>query len=252
MYPYINIGEMQFPSYALCVFFGAIVSIVILTCFWRARRVLHVYMPSLAHGFIGLILSAKLFGILSKGVYNFTETGKWDLYDAVTNSGIVYWGGLLGFIFAIFLSCKLRKKSFGEIANSLAVVIPLFHGFGRIGCFFAGCCYGKETESFMSVPYRIGFEGTWVGRYPTQLCEAGFEFVVFSALFWWYCYKRREKGFELLYVYVAVYSIFRFFIEFYRADKVRGALGAISFSQIISVITLIFAVFMFIKKERTI
>lgn len=239
MYPYFYIGEIRFSTYASCIFVGAVLSVALLTYFWRSKKMLHVFMPSLAIGFIGLALGAKLFGIISKSIYNKVETGYCDINDSIFNSGIVYWGGLIGFLVAIYLNCQLQKKDFGDIANSLAVVIPLFHGFGRLGCYFAGCCYGRTDDSLFSLPYRLSFDGEWEKRIPVQLIEAGFEFALFVILFCLYLQRRQNKEMHFINFYLVLYSVFRFMIEFFRGDTVRGVIVGLSFSQIISIIVLI-------------
>ena len=239
MYPYFYIGEIRFSTYAACILVGAVLSVALLTYFWRSKKMLHVFMPSLAIGFIGLALGAKLFGIVSKSIYNKVETGYWDINDSIFNSGIVYWGGLLGFLAAIYLNCRLRNKDFSDIINSLAIVIPLFHGFGRLGCYFAGCCYGRRDDGFFSLPYRLALDGEWEKRLPVQLIEAGFEFALFVILFSLYLQRRQKKEVHFINFYLILYSVFRFMIEFFRGDTVRGVIVGLSFSQIISMIVFI-------------
>ncbi len=249
MCPYFYIGEICFSTYASCVFVGAILSTTLLTYFWRTDKKLHIFMPSLAIGFGGLVLGAKLFGIISKSIYNKVENGCWNMNDSILNSGIVYWGGLIGFLLVIYLNCLFRKKDFNNIANSLAVVIPLFHGFGRLGCYFAGCCYGRIDEGFFSLPYRFGVDEEWEKRLPVQLIEAGFEFCLFVILFRFYLHRRQNKKMNLLKFYLVIYSSFRFLIEFFRGDNVRGILIGFSFSQIISMIVLIYISVVIIRKR---
>lgn len=249
MYPYFYIGDIRFSTYASCIFVGSVLSVALLTYFWRSKKMLHAFMPSLAIGLIGLAFGAKLFGIISKSIYNKAETGYCDINDSIFNSGIVYWGGLIGFLVAIYLNCRLRKKDFSDIANSLAVVIPLFHGFGRLGCYFAGCCYGRRDDSLFSLPYRLGFDGEWEKRLPVQLIEAGFEFALFVILFRLYLHRRQNKEMHLISFYLVLYSIFRFLIEFFRGDNVRGVIAGLSFSQIISMIVLTYISTVFIRKR---
>ena len=75
-----------------------------------------------------------------------------------------------------------------EYRDILAVIIPIFHFFGRIGCFFAGCCYGKITNSNISVIYTNKIDNTIVtaSRIPTQLIEAGLNFVLFLCILIFY------------------------------------------------------------------
>jgi len=106
-------------------------------------------------------------------------------------------------------------KNFGKILDSVAVGILIAHGFGRLGCFAAGCCYGIESSLFgIDFPH-----GHSVGQVlPTQLYEAGFLFLLAYAL---HAYKR-FKGREFA-SYLVGYGVFRFLLEFLRGDD-RGAI----------------------------
>ena len=107
-----------------------------------------------------------------------------------------------------------------------ALLVPLFHGFARIGCYFGRCCYGIEMSG-------AAFSHFFEHRLPVQLMEAGFNFLLFVALLLLYFYKKQSRG-KLVRGYLLSYAIFRFIIEFFRGDALRGGFGPLSFSQWVS------------------
>ena len=169
------------------------------------------------------IASAFLF----QAVYNFFETGVFRLRGLTFMGGLT--GGALCFILFALLSRRpeIRKAFFSE-AELAAPCIALAHGIGRIGCFLAGCCYGKESE------HGLYFPALNARVIPTQLIEACFLFALFGVLLWM-TLKNKPVGVNLI-VYCLAYSVFRFIIEFYRDDPSGAFLGALSPSQAQSII----------------
>ncbi len=164
-------------------------------------------------------------------------------------------------IFGIpFSFLYLRKKKFGffKIADALSPSIALAHGFGRVGCFSAGCCYGREMSCPISVTFTnpIAHQHTGVPLgvplFPTQLIEAIFNFLNF--LFLLLIYKKRGSEGRVFSFYILNYSIFRFIIEFFRGDPDRGILFSEPFTfslpQLISVLGIIFAIFLFLRIKK--
>lgn len=223
-----------------------------------------------------LILSAVLavavgfFGaILFQGIYDYIETGTFSL-----QSGMTFYGGLIFGAGAFLLSWfflskpfKLDKEArarFSDMASIAAVVVPLAHGFGRFGCLFAGCCHGKETDAWYGVThYDLTLSGELIeaGKFvPVQLFEAVFLLALAGALAYLYFRMARKekpmKKFPLLPVYMVVYGIWRFFIEYARGDD-RGQ-TIVSFltpSQLVAVILVAggiayFCVWYFVFRKR--
>lgn len=185
----------------------------------------------LSGSLIPLYAGAKLFGILSLGLYRLSIGRPLD-WSLVSNSGIVFYGGMLGYLLStrVLISRYIlykRSSSWGLVA----LVIPLFHGFARLGCYFGHCCYG--------IPMDGAFWGHFFEhRLPVQLMEAGFNLGLFGVLLWLYLRRRPMRG-RLVRVYLLSYALFRFGIEFFRGDAVRGSLGPLSFSQWVSVLILL-------------
>lgn len=168
--------------------------------------------------------------------------------------GMVYYGGLLGALIAAAIHVKVSKTlKKGEVFDILAVVIPLFHTFGRIGCFLGGCCYGAES-SFGFIVHQNIVNPAIVGvrRLPIQLIESGCNFLLFLVLL--FLFRKKRLPGRLIYVYLAVYSVVRFILEFFRGDSIRGLWFGLSTSQWVSIGIFIFVAIrvaiMIIKKQK--
>jgi phosphatidylglycerol---prolipoprotein diacylglyceryl transferase len=174
----------------------------------------------------------------------------WDYYIAhprdilsiaTFQSGGTFYGGVIGAILTIVVYSLVQKMALISVLDTYAAAVPLGHAIGRMGCFFAGCCYGKPT----TLPWGIEFKnlsaaqivGTPLGihLHPTQLYEAGAEFVNFAILVWLGA-RQRFKG-ELLGTYFLLYGVERGTIEFFRGDPGRTMLfhDTISLMQIVSI-----------------
>lgn len=193
----------------------------------------------------GAILMGMVYNIVTNLSYNQPIT--WDTFKY---TGIVFYGGLTGFIFSFcILSRIITKKLNAEALDVIAVCIPLFHTFARIGCFTAGCCYGIESHAWYSIHYtnRIKDNIISADRIPTQLLESSVELLLFSVLLILFIKKKRTT--ELLFLYLTIYAVYRFFAEFLRGDWDRNVFKILSGSQIYSVFILIIIVIFFIKRK---
>ena len=171
--------------------------------------------------------------------------------------GSVFYGGLLGGILVAYL--YMRKKKDIDLDPYIGIgtlCIPLFHTFGRIGCFLSGCCYGIECEYGLYFNHSTAPGCAGVCRFPVQLVEAGCNLLLFIVMFILYN-KKRISGKSTFKLYLVSYATIRFCLEFLRGDEYRGFVGLISTSQFISLI-IIFVVILFelvnklIRKRKTI
>lgn len=151
--------------------------------------------------------------------------------------GAVFYGGLLGGLAAGALYLRIRRLPFAAYADIAAPAIPLFHAFGRIGCFLGGCCYGIPWEGGITYTRALSPEANGVARFPVQLLESALLFALFfllAALF-----RRGALRAKLLALYLAVYAALRFLLEFLRGDAIRGVYFGLSTSQWISLAILL-------------
>ncbi len=162
---------------------------------------------------------------------------------AIWKGGLVFYGGVLGAVPVGIWYVRKHKLPVWRTADIMAPSIALGHAFGRLGCFFAGCCYGASCTG----PFCITFSDPrslaplGVPLFPTQLMESGGEFLIFIVLL----VLRRYKKFDgqLFGLYLVFYAVLRFTIEFFRGDAVRGLYfgGLVSTSQIIAIIMVLVA-----------
>jgi phosphatidylglycerol:prolipoprotein diacylglycerol transferase len=188
-------------------------------------------------------------------------------FTAWITGGQVFYGGLFGALAAGFLcGAKQFRSSLPRMLDLAVPVIPLFHFFGRLGCFAAGCCYGAESTWGPVFTRAIPSEANGSSRIPVQLVEAAFNLGLFFLLFVLGKTQNKKPSFEacggqvdhkyarapwpaffprgrLLYVYLLLYPPGRFVLEFFRGDRYRGFWGPLSTSQWISMALAAFAFF---------
>lgn len=169
------------------------------------------------------------FASLFQSVYNYVKSPSLGFR---LGGGMTFIGGLIGGVACFLCIYAFMRKRYEERLYQVISLLPcsilIAHAFGRIGCFFAGCCYGKETDG----PLGVKFPDLPNPVHPTQLYEAAFLFALFAVCFLLILKKDFKHNMSL---YLIAYGVFRFFIEFLRGDE-RGALvGAISPSQFWSV-----------------
>ena len=237
MYPYIHI---TLPSYGVLAFIGGFFAMVFL--FFRLEKYnveFVAFLKLFVISVVGGVLGSKLLFAITQIPWLIEHFSLQNLILLIPQSGYVYYGGLFGVLFALYFVTKNDLEKRDNVFRLIVPAIPLFHAFGRIGCFMAGCCYGIELDN----PINIGiFEFT---RFPVQIIEALFEFIMFI-LFSVLAYKK-AKIYSLA-NYLLMYAVFRFLIEFKRGDEVRGIwAGGLSTAQYVS---LIIVAIILIKKVK--
>ena len=257
MLPYIYIFGFPIPMYGLMAILGFGASL-----FVAMRWTEKYYIPKIDLGFASVFI---MIGIIvgSKLLYFITHIPKmikyWDVFLEnpwevliVVFSGYVFYGGLIGAAVAVYFYARHYRYSVFAFADVLAPVIPLFHFFGRLGCFFGGCCYGIEYHGLFAIkfPYNeLVPELCEVERFPVQLMESLLNLVLFIFLVW-YSGKKRKPG-QTLGIYLIAYTVIRMVTEMFRGDIVRGVSSiGLSTSQIISILLLPFGLWLIFRKEN--
>jgi phosphatidylglycerol---prolipoprotein diacylglyceryl transferase len=169
-------------------------------------------------------------------------------------SGGVFYGGLIAAVGVALWYLRKHRMPMWSVTDVFAPGIALGHVIGRMGCFFAGCCFGRPT----TVPWAITFHneaaaqnaGTLlnVPLHPTQLYEAGAELLILLVLL---ATERKGKPFpgRTFWGYMFLYAVSRFVIEFYRGDP-RGSVGMLTTSQFLSMILAPLAIVMLVALRR--
>lgn len=231
MYPYIHI---VLPSYTVMAIIGSFFAVCVV--YFRLDSFcveFSSFLIALFYCIIGGFVGSKLLFVITRIPWLLQNFSAENCLFLLPTSGFVYYGGLFGVIIALIIATKkdenLRRKLFGVSTPA----IPLFHVFGRIGCFLAGCCYGKT----MSKPIQLGV--LELSRIPVQLIESIAELIIFMIIM---IVQRRNEKVDVLKIYLILYAVIRFIDEFLRGDEVRGMLGGLSTAQWISIGIVLFYV----------
>lgn len=196
---------------------------------------------------LNLIISAVIGGMLGgKGLFILTEFKNIIKDPSILMNfgyGFVIYGAVGGGALAMYLYCRRRKWNIIEMLDMTVPGLAIAQGFGRIGCFLAGCCYGEETTSPLGVEFpKNSLAPSGVHLHPTQIYSSIFDFLLGFFLLY-YSRKKRKDG-KVMGLYLIIYSVGRFLVEFLRNDP-RGNVGILSTSQFIAIFTLVFGIIIF-------
>ena len=254
MHPSVEVFGREIPTYGLMAAAGLVCGLLFV--FFCARKykldaenATYIY----TFGFLGCGVGAKILylAVTMKQIIEDIKTlGFFPAVVAHTQGGLVFYGGLLGAICAAFLTARYLKRDIREYYPALVPGIAIMAGFGRIGCYLTGCCYGACTSSSIHVIYpEGGLAPSGVPLVPVQLYEAVFDFILVIFLTVLSAKSERMRP-KLLSLYLVLYAIFRFCLEFWRADGIRGLWGPFSTSQWISIAILLFILIKYLKDRR--
>lgn len=242
MFPRLfHIGSFSLPTY------GFLVSIGVLIGLWICVRNSEKQGINGEHAWnLGIlvvlcgIIGAKILYIVVDWSYYMAHPG--EIFSLGTlQAGGVFSGGLIGA--AIAAVWYIRRHHMPPLGtwDAFAPGLALGHAIGRVGCFAAGCCYGKETTHFWGVTFKNPLAAAWVGTplgvplEPTQLFESAVELANFFILMWMLKHKKFEG--QVLGAYLFLYGFARYFLEFLRGDPGRGEVfgGFMTGTQLISI-----------------
>lgn len=197
----------------------------------------------------GSLLVSKVWLVFSN--WRFFAANRSEIFSlTMFQSAGTFYGGLLGAILTIYLYASFTRLPVLPVLDIAAAALPLSHAIGRLGCFAAGCCFGKPT----GLPWGVTFtdesaaqlSGTplHTALHPTQLYEATAEFLNFFFLVWLGA-RQTFRG-EILGAYFILYGVERGIIEFFRGDPGRTMLfhDTISLMQVVSVALVIAGAFL--------
>ena len=228
-----SIGPVTIRGYGLMIGLG-IVAAILLGEYRAKKRGLNgeaIYGLTFFAVVTGFV-AAKLLFILTQWE-NFLKNPK----AYLSFEGFVVFGGIIGAILSLYLYCRVKKLDLLDYLDLMAPSVALAQAFGRVGCFLAGCCYGRETDSCIGVVFtHSAYAPNGVKLLPTQVFMSAGDLLLMLILLW-YSSKERMKGRTTM-LYLILYSLGRFALEFLRNDN-RGTVGILSTSQFIGILTAI-------------
>jgi phosphatidylglycerol:prolipoprotein diacylglycerol transferase len=237
-----KIGPLTIHTYGVLVAAGFLLGLALAVRQARKEGILADKIVDLGfYLLLSALIGSRLFFILinaSHYLKNPLEIFK------IWEGGLVFYGGLLLAVPTVLWYVKKHALGVWSTADLFAPSIAIGHAIGRLGCFAAGCCYGKPAEGLLwavtfTDPESLAIIG--IPLHPTQLYESLGEFINFLILI----ILRRYKSFngQLFLTYIILYSVLRFIVEFFRGDVGRGFITSqLSFSQGISILMFLIAV----------
>jgi len=263
MFPVLlKIGPVSIHTY------GFMMALGVASALWFVyRQAKNFNLPAsrlIDMGFYTIIIAligAKL--ILLIGNFSYYTRYPKELFSLARSGGVFQGGLAFGIVFAL-LYMKKHKLPVWKTADIIGPALALGHGFGRIGCFAAGCCYGRACAHPWGIAFHNDYSHELTGipqgtpLHPTQLYESVLNFLNFGILF--FVLRRKKFDGQVFPLYIVNYSIIRFFVEFYRGDhpdrayliKNASPYSSLSFPQVFCLIGLVagLILFLYFKKRK--
>ena len=237
MYPY-RIFNL-FYLYGLMIAIGIIVAFLVLFYLGKKRNVDESFMDFIFYNGTASIVVGFGAAALFQAFYNYLENPE---AGFELGGGITFIGGLIGgvicFLTVYFIFRPRLKGRLVDVLPMLPCAILVGHAFGRVGCLFAGCCHGAPTDAWYGILMHTHEYG-YTKVVPTQLFEAIFLFALFAICLILFLKKDFKHNMS---VYLIGYGIWRFFIEFVRADDRGQLVAGISPSQFWSILMVVIGI----------
>ena len=239
-----SIGKFTVHSYGLLIAVGVILAVIL--AMKRAGKkdldsevVLNMAIICVIFGFLG----AKILYVFE----NFQAFLR-DPLSVIGSSGFVVYGGIAIGVVAVILYCRIKNYSFFRYFDLLMPSVAMGQAFGRLGCFCAGCCYGKETDAFWGVVFPEGsFAPAGVPLIPTQLISSAGDFAIMIILLLFS--KKAKKVGDVGALYLLLYGIGRFLVEFLRQNE-QGGIGMFTTAQIMSFVFIAVSIILFVRNRK--
>jgi phosphatidylglycerol:prolipoprotein diacylglycerol transferase len=242
----IKIGPLTIRTYGFFVAVGIFVAIQYLIRRGKAKGISEAAITDLSlYAIVAGLVGARITYVLQNLSYyarHFSEVFK------IWEGGLVFYGGFIAGTLAVVVYLRYHRDiRLGTLADIVAPALALGHFFGRLGCFFAGCCYGAPSH----LPWAVTFCNAetlaprGVPLHPTQLYEAVGSLAIFFLLDW-YNRSRHQEGFAFL-AYLFFYGFLRFLVEFLRADERGAFILGFSPSQVLSLVLMAAALILFVR-----
>ena len=257
MFPRLfHLGNFAPPTYGFLVALGVLSGLFVTVKLARSQKI----DPDSAWNLGVLVVLAAIVGakvLLIINDFSYYMAHPREIFSlSMIQAGGVFYGGLIAAIgTAVYYIRKYHMPPL-RTCDTFAPGIALGHAIGRIGCFAAGCCYGKQTTHFWGVtftnPLAHSFSGTPLGvpLEPTQLFESVIEFTNFLILVWLLKHKKFEG--QVIGSYLFLYGVARYFIEFLRDDPERGSMfgGLMTGTQFISILLVIAGGILWLRRAK--
>ena len=242
----LKIGDITLHTYGFFVAMGFLAGILLANSEAKRLGVDHEKVMDLCfYVLIAAIVGSRLFYVVIN--HELFLSNPLDVFK-IWNGGLVFYGGFIAALFTALIYLKMHKMPVWTTADIAAPSLAIGHFLGRLGCFSAGCCFGRECDLPWAVTFTHPETLAPIGMpiHPTQLYSSISNLIIF--FFLWFFRKRTKFHGQLFWIYVLLYGIARSFIEIFRGDF-RGdpVFGLLSVSQTIGISMSVIAVIMLIR-----
>ncbi len=244
-----HLGPLTLHTYGLMVAFGFLAGTAV------ARRTFAMnLLPALLVDKLAMLL---LFGgilgarIMFFAVDDFTALAADPMsFFRIWEGGLVFYGGVVAGIITLTIYSHRTKIPFLVLTDAFVPALLVGHAFGRLGCFAAGCCYGKTSGFWPGVIFTSpnSLAPTFVALFPTQLYESVLTALLFGISYW--MIRRHPPVGRVTGFYLVAYSTVRFFMEFLRGDDRGHPLFGMSPGQAVSAVSFAVGMVLLIYVER--
>lgn len=242
----VNFGSFTLYTYGFFLAMGFLAAV------WFSKRNARFYdlkPDDISDLFFVILISGIVGARLLYVIINFDDfkASPLDIFK-LWNGGLVFFGGFMGAVAASIVTIRIKNLPFFKTADTIAPGVALGHGIGRLGCFFAGCCYGRQCDLPIAVQFSHpdSLAPLHVPLHPTQIYMVAANLILFLILIF---LQRRKRFHGMIFLsYIILYSVFRFIIEFFRGDF-RGDFyfEFLSVSQGIGILAIVIAVAAMVK-----
>ena len=239
----IKIGPISIPTYGFFVAAGFLLGLALALRRAHQEGINPDVITDLAfYILLGTLLGARIYYVGEH--FSYFKTRPWEaLY--LWKGGLAFYGGFIGALAMALWYVKKHHLPLWPLADLVAPSIAAGEAVGRLGCFSAGCCYGKPCH----LPWAVTFTNPrslaplGIPLHPTQLYHALANLLIFLVLLW--IYPRRKFYGEVFAAYLFLYGLGRFSIEFLRGDP-RSYLGPLSLPQWFSMLAMGVSIILFL------
>lgn len=249
--PFVSVGRLTLPTYGIMMVLAfSVAGLIFYLLAPRADLPRPDAFNLLALIMVGGVVGAKVFYLLTLLPYwrAIAAAGWQAVLELIAGSGMVFYGGLLGGLLMLAGYLRKYKLPFLPTLDIAAAALPVGHAIGRLGCFSVGCCYGLPSQHGLLMPHSL-IAPRDVPLVPTQLIESAFCLLLAAVLY--LILRRKPRPGFVTGLYLVAYSVFRFVIEFWRGDVLRGFIGPFSLSQWTSItIVLALAIYLTVTWRR--
>lgn len=253
MHPIIaSFGHFTIPSYSLMILLGAVAA-------WglSCRKAVTIPHYDTFYSILMAVIGAGIFGKILYFIVDYKTIidlfRTYPLEEALKYSlegGLVLYGGILGMIAGLKSAALQNHLDFPILLDSLAPSIAIGIAFGRIGCLLGGCCYGMPYDGPFAIVYpeESLSAPSGIPLFPSPIAESigAISICVILLLY----EKRENRKYSLLFLFLILYAVLRFTLEFFRGDAERGFIGILSTSQFISLAVLLFLSIPGVRKSK--